>query len=827
MQFQQEGGKTISESLFLKIVSAVAELERKSGKTYGDVSRSVKQDSETSVTRTVTSSGLATPPSPLILCMRSGALVSSSEQAHTSIGAPESWKVPGVMSTLLGLGMNDVVLDNLVTHWNAKSALNAYAHFIMSFGTSVYGVPISRYHNVIFQIANSSVAIKKVSQHKLGGVSSTEENTTCTVDYKWTEDDLIVMIEEFKKIQAVPTDVWEQLKLALTRVSVSWFSNISVTYRDNLDMYRGSGIAVIVNEQILGGSGVFSTRSPITGSQGLFGFYWPEASGEKLSMEGFAKLHTKNYKALCDIKHSLEWKFRDMQDVEFAMDKDEKIWILNSMAGHRRPAASVRIAMNMIKEGILTERSALLKIDPQMIDRYSKSLLGIGTSAASDLVAGNGIAASDGVVTGQIAFSLDECMGIVANGQSCILCKNDCDVNDINAVKISSAVLTLKGTATSPTAIFCRGLNKVCVTGVSNMSIMHMNGIESLVTLKGILHNTDVLTVNGATGMIYSGVVTSSTQPHVGTTRPTDSDIAFHQIMELTDKYRKVQVFAYAKNMEDCRIAMGNHADSVALLQTDWMFASSEDRLALVRTILFSTTEKDVGVKYEELESLLVRDFRCIFATTNKHSVQKPVIIQLFDNELCDFLPSNEQQLVKLAATMNLSVKSLKDAVCTFKYKSKHSGLLGRRAYSSFPDLIAIQVRALLKACDDVNEELSTHKVVADVAEREILTQIEKEHQEYAVYESTGKGDAGMGTVGQSGDNAKVQAPTGSSKIQVEIPPAEEKSQIAVVTPESKESTISHEYNPIVPLISLPMTATWEEVERLTAIVNNVTNEVS
>ena len=224
----------LSEEMFHQIVAAVSEVEKSTGKVFGDTSKS-----------------------PLILCVRAGALVSTTDQAHTSIGAPESWKVPGVMTTLLGLGMNDAVVECLAGNWNIKSSLNAYAHFLMSFGMLIFGVPSARYHNVIHQVANINIApIIKSNGGPLAGETGT--GTVCeSSSYNWTAEDLILLIEEFKKIQQIPCDAWTQLKLAISKMYSSWFSDTSTIYRDNLDMYRGSGVAIIVNEQVLSVSCIY------------------------------------------------------------------------------------------------------------------------------------------------------------------------------------------------------------------------------------------------------------------------------------------------------------------------------------------------------------------------------------------------------------------------------------------------------------------------------------------------------------------------------------------------------------------------------------------
>jgi len=745
MQFESCGG-SIEHELFGEIVRAVSEMERETGKKFG-----VKSTVE-----------------PLLLCLRSGALVSATDQAHSSIGAPESWRVPGVMNTLLGIGFNDDVVEALCKSCDEKSALNAYAHFLMTYAMLIYGVSASRYHSVISQITHAGCSAPEHGAIA-GGSASGETGTGSACpgsSYLFSVDDLRTMVVSFKKIHSVPENGYEQLKDALTKLYGSWFSDVSITYRDSLDMYRGSGIAVIVSEQIMGGSGIFSTRSPVSGdSSGPCGFYWPEASGQKIDMEAFHARFPENYKFLEEAGKMLERKFSDMQDVEFAMDGKDRLWILNSMPGHRRPSASVKIAHDMITEGLLTERLALSKIDPLMMGSSRFSRGGAVDGSCTESIAGTGVASSDGIVTGRLAFSLDNVMEIVDAGLKAILCRDDCDVNDLAAIKLSSAVVTVRGSATSPTAIFCRGLNKVCVTGISGISLRYVEGVEALLSTCGCLHVRDKVTVDGSNGTFYYGAVKWT---------PAAPSVNFEYIMGLSDKYRRLQVFSYAKCLSDCERAIETHADGVALLSTDWMFDGGIDRLDLVRTILFSSTDPECHQHLEELETLLCADFMRIFRLACTVDSQKPVIIQLLDNDLDDFLPETETELVDLATRLDLAVGSLKTTVISFRYQSRHSGTFGRRVYAMCPDLIRVQVRAMIKASMAVNTEL-------EQASREAR------------------------------ENMK----------------ATEAFLMGSFSPCSEPGVrFANGANRIVPLLSLPMTATWDEVDRLASIVKTVTEEV-
>lgn len=655
---------TFESNLHKKIMHSIQELEENAGRTFGSGTK------------------------PLVLSLRSGALVTLSEQAHTSIGSPESWKVPGVMNTLLGLGMNDIVVKALSLECGLRAVLNDYAHFLMRYGMSIYEVPSSRYHNIIIKIARCDHMTVRTEDKK-------HVATEC-ISYPWSVEDLQSMIDEFKQVQPIPEDVWEQLRVALRKIYKEWNSDAAVAYRNNLGMDPGAGVAVIISQQILGGSGVFSSRCPTTGERGLSGFYWPEASGTKLSMEEFCKSYPQNFAELVDFKRLLEMKFQDMQDIEFSMDPRNKLWILNSVAGHRRPRASLKIANRMIQEGLITERMALSKIDPKMISNYVNYCLMIPTNKA-DAIIGNGIAASDAITCGCLAFSFEDCVRIVSSGRLAILCKTDCAVTDIPAIKLASAVITTKGTATSSTAIFCRALGKICVTGATNLFITHSEDSQCILVHDTMIPIEGVLTVDGSSGNIYKGNVVNSE-------KYVDED--FDAIMKMSRNHRKLQVFSNAHCLMDCQRAVKSRADGVSLLTTDWMFSGSDLRLRMVQSIIFQGEECTSVEKYAALENLLVEDFKSIYSLSLTTDEQKPVMIQLVGNDVCEFLPQHEENLAKTAADLNLSVQSMKRCMEKINMKTTIGGHLGNRIDFYFPVLVGIQVRALLRAVAFTNEAL-------------------------------------------------------------------------------------------------------------------------
>lgn len=676
LQYQNEG-KQLNEGLFQSIVEAVKDMEKSTGKHFG-----------------------ATTGMPFVLCVRSGALVSHSEQAHTSIGVPESWKVPGLMTALLGIGLNDAVVENLMLYWEEKASLKAYAHFLMTFGVNILGSPVTLYDGVI-----QDVALHSTTSSAANGSNK---------EMEWSETDLRNIIERFKRLQQVPQDVWEQLKLALAKVYDHWFADCATQYRDGLEMYRGSGVAVILHEQVLGGSGVFSTRNPISGEEGLSGCYWVDGSGDKLSMQQFEEQYPEKHRLLCDFKTKLEKRFNDMLDVEFAMNFHGSLWVLSCVEGHRRPMAAVKIAAAMEQEGLLTERKALMKVDPCMLDHLYGDRYMLAHGDYEDNVVGNGSAASDGVVVGKLAFNAQDVMLLRNDAQmtgkspdacSIVLVTEDCSATDISCIRHCWAVVTLKGNSTSSTSIFCRGLNKVCVTNVSGLRLNHKDGSMCLTSDKEVLRVGDTVTVNGSTGVIYSGAVPLMKLPH---------DESLTKVKMWADKYRHMHVLSSIKSIADCEVANDSMCDGYGMIDSLYLFSCINEMVRLTRKILLNPVENDRASLSCTLQDFQLEEMIRVLDLLlgGVQGEYRPFLFQLTTNRLLDLLPQSEHDILFMAEDMNLSVADIRSRLLEiqrFNHPGEGVNPLGCNSLSTvFPDMVIMQVKTILKATVHVNQRLQT-----------------------------------------------------------------------------------------------------------------------
>lgn len=666
----------MSETLFQTVIDSVMDMEKSTGRHFG-----------------------GTDAIPLILCVRSGALVSESEQSHTSIGVPESWKVPGVMTSLLGIGMNDVVVEHLSTYWSKKAALKSYAHFLMTFGVNIMNGSTKQYDDIVQDVALLSTSNRS-------GTSTTEKEE---VETDWSEKDLMEIIIRFKKLQEVPQNVWKQLKFALAKVYQHWFADSSTHYRDGLDMYRGSGVAIILHEQVLGGSGVCSTRNPITGEHGLTGCYWPDGSGSKLNMQQFGALYPENYHLLMDCQFSLEKRFKDMQDVEFAIDFHGSLWILSCVEGHRRPMAAIKIAAAMVKEGFLTERKALLKVDPNMLDNLYSDRYMLSDGDYSDMLVGSGTAASDGVIVGKLAFNSQDVFKLRSETQTSnhqpeariVFVTEDCTASDISCIRHCCAVVTLKGSSTSATSIFCRGLNKICIAGVSGCQLTYIGNEMSLCSTNGVLSCGDSITVNGATGMIYRGELPLLKLPQ---------DDSLSKIKLWADKYRDTHVLGNIKSLADCDMANECLCDGYGMMDSIYLFSHS-DMSTLVSMLLLDDSAASRHDHSHKLQKLQLVEMKKLLSTVlaNRGTDRRlPFLIQLVTNRLLELLPQDEDAISDIANKLGMSLSLVRSRLAEI-WRCKPSGvsvnpLMCNSLSSILRNLVTIQSKTILKATMHMNK---------------------------------------------------------------------------------------------------------------------------
>lgn len=386
----------------------------------------------------------------------------------------------------LGIGLNDQIVDHLANGTSSRFAYNTYAHFILRFGTLVLGVPRRRYHAVLSEFVAKT------------GRSGNE----------LTIEDLKLITEQFKEIQAIPSDPFEQVELAIREMYCYWFSKTAIDYRSvALEISEEVGVAIIVQAMVFGTVGICFTRNPITGFRGLFGSVWPALSGQRYSLNEY---DVEDPSLLLETAEKFELYFKDMIQFEFVFeDCSSTMYILQANTGRRTVRASVKIAIDMITERLLTEREALLRIDAKKVgDFYTKEQISQHDQTGVKRF-GCGVPSSQGVITGLLVFSSAECLDLSSKGSKAILCMNEFKSTDALAVKASAGIISIKGGISSPVGVISRGMGKPCITGVEDMVLMELtdgSGCQILESstggIGGSIGKNTLVTLDGGTSYI-------------------------------------------------------------------------------------------------------------------------------------------------------------------------------------------------------------------------------------------------------------------------------------------------------------------------------------
>eukprot|EP01032_Pedospumella_encystans_P014255 gene14255-16387_t len=734
LEYSQSESKTLEEPILQDLKAAVDSLGVSCGRVFG------------------ASSG----PPPLLLSVRGGALVnpntdvsfeqSSIDSVNTDIvdilGAPDSWCIPGVKESCLGIGMNDRVVEHLASISNPFIAYNTYAHFLVRFGTIVLGAPRRHYRRVL----------------------ADHVQTTGRAGLNLTREDLMHIVEQFKLIADVPEDPFTQLQMTILEMYKCWFSPTAVAFRSGaLNVSRTIGTAVIVQSIVFGGTGVCFTRSPVTGEQegGVFGTYWAK-SGEKIALnEDFQQRDAQAYQRLAETSRSLEQNFKDMQQFEFVYNSDDNVLhILQVQAGRRTPKAAMKIAVDMVAQRSLTEREALLRIDAAKTNFFMQMQLR-PDQLESATPLGTGLSASRGVVTAPVVFSSAECMERSMRGEV-ILCLYECFPIDARALRAASGVITMGGNIFSNAAVLCRGLGKPCITTVRDMSLTlqgsHTVLVSSITNSGGVsgssgesreeegtsegdnlvvIRSGDVITLDGSGGRILPG----NMQPTISLAQDGD----FQTVLGWADKFRKLRVDAHIHSNTDMvaqvNLARERGGDSIGCISTDGMFSSSTDRLALTRTALLRRPHPDRQQPLQALAQLHRNDLKKVFRAAGTRSI----VVKLLDAPLCDYLFQNDEEfLVAFAQEQQLSEDEVRQAVRhTLTDRNPDYGLRGCRISAFYPDITEMQVRAILSAALDLAVGIgeATTTSVAAVEGKEAQTEGEGEGEQQG-----GAGGGGQGS---------------------------------------------------------------------------------
>ena len=622
---------------------------------------------------------------PLLLSIRSGARVS----------------MPGMMDTILNLGLNDktvIALANKTS--NGRFAKDSYRRFIQMYGNVVMGIESHHFEDLI-------------ENYKL--------TKGVLLDTQLDESDWDGLINDFKKVvkeitdKDFPQNVFEQLFGAINAVFLSWESNRAKIYRKLNKIPSEWGTAVNVQSMVFGNmgndcaTGVVFTRNPSDGSNNIYGEYLINAQGEdvvagtrtpqyitkkarkeaKVIEPSMEESMYKVYKQLEKILRKLEKHYQDMQDVEFTVENN-KLWILQTRSGKRTSKSAVKIAVDMVKEKLISKKEAILRIDPSSLD----TLLHPTLDEKSEIkVIANGLPASPGAASGKVVFSSEEAERLNDMMQDTILVRVETSPEDIQGMHAAKGILTARGGMTSHAAVVARGMGRPCVSGSSEIDINYEKKIFKTSELE--VKEGDIITIDGSSGRIIIG--------NVPTVQPEISG-DFSKLMSWADKIRKLKVRTNSETPLDTKIARDFGAEGIGLCRTEHMFFD-EERILSVREMILSKTKEDRAKALSKLLPHQKKDFMDIFKIMNG----LPVTVRLLDPPLHEFLPNSDKEILEVSNAVGIEIKEIKSRISELHEQNPMLGHRGCRLGISYPEIYEMQCRAVFEALVELkNKKIKT-----------------------------------------------------------------------------------------------------------------------
>jgi pyruvate,orthophosphate dikinase len=674
-------GKALPAGLWEDVLAAVRVVEQQTGKGFGD------------------------PKNPLLVSVRSGA----------------KFSMPGMMDTVLNLGLNEATLQGLIAiTGNERFGWDAYRRFISMFGRIVLAVP----PRVAKGKDGSTVEYNRFDE-ALDAAKAAHGKDAKDTDL--TVEELKKLVAEYKKIvksaigRDFPDDPNEQLDLAIKAVFASWFGKRANDYRNSQKIAHDLGTAVNVVTMVFGnmgndsGTGVAFTRNPNTGEKVLFGEYLVNAQGEDVvagirtpsPISALAQDMPKAYAEFKKIAERLEKHYKDVQDLEFTIERG-RLYMLQTRSAKRTAAAAVRIAIDMVKEKLITQEEALARIEPAQVDQLLRDQFDPAARAKAKRMA-KGLNASPGAAVGKAVFHADTAVAWVEKGQKVVLVREETSPDDFHGMAVAQGILTAKGGATSHAAVVARQIGKPCVAGCAELEV---NYATRTATANGVtIKEGDPISLDGSTGEVFVGAL-----PTVSARYEDQKDL--QTVLGWADKVRKLQIWTNADKPEEAAQARSYGAQGIGLCRTEHMFREG-DRLQIVRgAILVAnvatrgkakiaagqplTAEEKSAVKtfdaaMAKLEALQQGDFEGILTAMSG----LPVVIRLIDPPLHEFLPNLEDQLVKVTKAGDKATARDRELLATIKSMHEQNPMLGLRGCRlglMIPDFVKIQTRAILNA---------------------------------------------------------------------------------------------------------------------------------
>lgn len=604
------------------------------------------------------------PENPLLVSVRSGAPVS----------------MPGMMNTILNLGLNDAITAGLAERTgNPRFAYDSQRRFIQMFADVVLGVDGERYEDVI-------EAHKKAKGYE--------------TDPEMSAEDWQAVIAEFKAIAPIPEDPFEQLRLAIEAVFTSWHSPRAQVYREMNEIPESLGTAVTVQPMVFGnfgdtsGSGVAFTRNPATGVAERYGEFLFNAAGEDVvagirTPEPISALEARLpevYQQLMDTQQLLEKHYRDMQDIEFTV-QEGRFFLLQTRSGKRTGRAAIKVAVDMVREGLLGEQDALMRVSPEHVESFLHPM--VDPAAKTDIVA-TGLAASPGGATGKVVFTADDAVVEAEKGEAIILVRRETTPEDIHGMRVVQGILTELGGMTSHAAVVARGMGVCAITGCSAIEMDRENRVVRLPG--GIeIREGDLITLDGNTGDVMLGDV-----PKVEAAGSDD----FQTLLTWADRHRRLKVRANAETLEDATKARELGAEGIGLCRTEHMFFQS-DRIDVMRRMILAVDAEERARVLEKLEAFQFDDMLGLFKVMDG----LPVTIRLLDPPLHEFLPHGSEELHELAARIDRPVDELRTRLADLAEVNPMLGFRGCRLSVVFPEITEMQVRAIMSAAVKATEQ--------------------------------------------------------------------------------------------------------------------------
>ena len=641
-----ELGRKYPEGLDEQVEGNLKKLEKKMGMSFGD------------------------EESPLLVSVRSGA----------------AFSMPGMMDTVLNLGLNDKTIKGLIKKTgNARFSWDSYRRFIQMFGDVVMGVEHDKFEEAL---------------------QARKDKKKVKFDTGLDEKDLEALVEDYKKIikqsknKSFPQDPRMQLKMSVTAVFGSWNNKRAISYRNLHDIPHDIGTGVNVQAMVFGnmgensGTGVAFTRNPATGEDKFYGEYLFNAQGEDVvagirTPQPISRLNEEMpgvYKELIGVRNKLEDHYRDMQDLEFTI-QEGKLYILQTRTGKRTAMAALRIAVDMVSKGLIDKRTAVERVEPQMLDQLLHKQLDNKAKEKAKLLT-KGLPASPGAALGKVVFDADDAVK-ESRKDDVVLVRTETSPEDIQGMAVAQGILTARGGMTSHAAVVARGMGKCCVAGAEDIKVYE--GKKYLEIKGNRINEGDWITLDGSTGEVFKGKI-SVVDPVIG------GD--FKKFMSWVDAYRKIGVRTNADTPQDSKVALDFGAEGIGLCRTEHMFFEA-DRIKAVRKMIVASSREEREKALAAILPMQKKDFIEIF----KVMKGLPVTIRLLDPPLHEFLPHEDEDIKEIAGELGLQFDELKATVNSLHEMNPMLGHRGCRLSITFPEILEMQARAIFEAASELTKK--------------------------------------------------------------------------------------------------------------------------